>query len=156
MARDAAQASSFMSTRHHVAIGWFPCIKASMHTLRLQSNAFEFKPVGQPAKPATGPFSTRMAPAESQAENAMTPQQNRLEAKTPGTSGTVVSQLRDVKPAEREAEPATPLVWSELLLWTEPLQTLVVFVGGLVAFGLFTWVAYGAHNWSLLSSKLSV
>lgn len=94
-----------------------------------------------------------MNQAESQAENAMTPEQTRHVARTPITGGTVVSQLRDTRNAAQELVPATPLMWSDLLLWTEPLQTLVIFVGGLMAFGLFTWVAYGTHNWSLLSCK---
>eukprot|EP00879_Flechtneria_rotunda_P024092 GHRR01025530.1.p3 GENE.GHRR01025530.1~~GHRR01025530.1.p3 ORF type:complete len:118 (-),score=35.68 GHRR01025530.1:767-1120(-) len=62
-------------------------------------------------------------------------------------------------PASTPAPPAAgatnhPLVWSEILLWHEPLQTAVVFLGGLLAFGLLTFAAYGTHQMTLVSGEI--
>lgn len=85
-----------------------------------------------------------------QPDNAVTPEPA---GKAPSTPAANTSNQRCM--AHDETETASQVTLSELLLWTEPLQTLVVFLAGLMAYGVLTWVAYGAHQWSLISSKIA-
>jgi hypothetical protein len=43
------------------------------------------------------------------------------------------------------------LVWSNILMWEEPLQTLAVFLAGLGGYWLLTFAAYGAHTMTLVT-----
>lgn len=46
---------------------------------------------------------------------------------------------------------ASKLVWGDVLLWKQPLQTATIFISGLAAFGLLNFAAYGAHKMTLMS-----
>lgn len=55
--------------------------------------------------------------------------------------------------AAEGAKKAGKIVWGDILMWRQPLQTATVFVGGLAAFGLLTFAAYGAHKMTLMSGE---
>eukprot|EP00879_Flechtneria_rotunda_P007148 GHRR01007501.1.p1 GENE.GHRR01007501.1~~GHRR01007501.1.p1 ORF type:complete len:308 (+),score=98.45 GHRR01007501.1:213-1136(+) len=100
------------------------------------------------------PFST----LHKQADSGMSQDQG---TPAPATPASVTGESQGTPtvintPASTPAPPAAgatnhPLVWSEILLWHEPLQTAVVFLGGLLAFGLLTFAAYGTHQMTLVS-----
>jgi hypothetical protein len=45
------------------------------------------------------------------------------------------------------------IVWGDILMWKQPLQTTTVFVAGLAAFGVLTFAAYGAHKMTVMSGE---
>lgn len=55
--------------------------------------------------------------------------------------------------AEAGKKSPSRIVWSDILMWRQPLQTTTVFVAGLAAFGLLTFAAYGAHKMTVLSGE---
>jgi hypothetical protein len=119
-----------------------------------QHNNFEFsKPMqfgasNNSSKPAT--FSSLLS---KQADSACTPNQRPAPSEEPVTPGSVVSESKATPSADAAAAatPRGPIVWSDILLWKEPLQSLAIFVAGLLAFGVFTFAAYGAHKMTLVS-----
>lgn len=111
----------------------------------LYQNTFEFKPGMQQFGNTKAPFSS-VQPATS-TDSARTPDQRIIRG--PMTPGSVVSESRGT--AGTEAAPRAPLVWSDVLLWKEPLQTLAIFMLGLVCFSFFTFLLYGAHSMSFVS-----
>lgn len=53
--------------------------------------------------------------------------------------------------AAAASKKASKLVWGDVLLWKQPLQTATIFISGLAAFGLLNFAAYGAHKMTLMS-----
>jgi hypothetical protein len=124
------------------------------HLFEYQHNSFEFsKPMqfgasNNSSKPAT--FSSLLA---KQADSVRTPDQRPALSEEPVTPGSVVSESKGTPSADAAAAatPKGPIVWSDILLWKEPLQSLAIFFAGLLAFGAFTFAAYGAHKMTLVS-----
>ncbi|KAF6255089.1 Reticulon-domain-containing protein [Scenedesmus sp. NREL 46B-D3] len=118
----------------------------------LQHTNFEFSKPTQfgagdtSSKPAT--FSSLLS---KQADSVRTPDQRPALSEEPVTPGSVVSESKGAPSADAAAAPRAPIVWSDILLWKEPLQSLAIFCAGLLAFGLFTFAAYGAHKMTLVS-----
>jgi hypothetical protein len=106
------------------------------------------------SKPA--PFSSLLS---KQADSARTPEQRPALSGEPVTPGSVVSESKGVPGTDAAATPApaaprAPIVWSDILLWKEPLQSLAIFFAGLIGFGVVTFAAYGAHRMTLVSGEL--
>jgi hypothetical protein len=51
------------------------------------------------------------------------------------------------------AKQPSKLVWGDILMWKQPLQSATLFIAGLAGFGLLTFAAYGAHNMTLMSGR---
>lgn len=49
------------------------------------------------------------------------------------------------------AKKASKIVWQDIFMWKEPLQTTTIFIAGLALFALVTFAAYGAHKMTLMS-----
>lgn len=123
----------------------------------LQRNNFEFsKPMqfggsNPSSNPSSKPFSSLLS---KKADSARTPDQRPALSEEPVTPGSVVSESKGALGTDAPAAPAVPrapINWADILLWKEPLQSFAMFVTGLLAFGLVTFAAYGAHRMTLVS-----
>jgi hypothetical protein len=45
------------------------------------------------------------------------------------------------------------LVWGDILMWKQPMQSATIFIAGLAGFGLLNFAAYGAHKMTLMSGR---
>lgn len=132
----------------------------TMIPLLSQRNNFEFsKPMqfggsNPSSNPSSKPFSSLLS---KKADSARTPDQRPALSEEPVTPGSVVSESKGALGTDAPAAPAVPrapINWADILLWKEPLQSFAMFVTGLLAFGLVTFAAYGAHRMTLVSGAL--
>jgi hypothetical protein len=121
------------------------------HLIGYQHNSFEFS---KPMQFGASNNSSKPASLLSkQADSVRTPDRRPALSEEPVTPGSVVSESKGTPSADAAAAaiPRGPIVWSDILLWKEPLQSFAIFVTGLLAFGVFNFAAYGAHKMTLVS-----
>jgi hypothetical protein len=114
---------------------------------------------GAPAAAAGGPPLTTLASLSklsgggaSDHSGTVTPLTNMHASHVPLSSYNSGSPEPAVTAAAAAAgKKASKLVWGDILLWKQPLQTATIFVSGLAAFGLLNFAAYGAHKMTLMS-----
>eukprot|EP00775_Hariotina_reticulata_P010174 gene10174-10334_t len=121
----------------------------------LQHNTFEFKPMqskgAADVKGKANPlpsFGGLRQPADSITASTRDPH-----TPEPATPCSASAQSRDLSAtAANSTAPKKRINWTNIILWKEPLQSLFIFTVGLLAFGLLTFAAYGAHSMTVVSA----
>jgi hypothetical protein len=105
---------------------------------------------GAPAGPPLTTLASlsKMPPADS---GTVTPMTNMHASHVPLStySGTPAASAA----AGIGSKAASKIVWGDVLMWRQPMQTATLFVAGLAAFALLNFAAYGAHKMTLMSGK---
>lgn len=103
--------------------------------------------------PAGPPLTTlaslsKLPPADS---STVTPMTNMHASHVPLSTYSGTPQASAAAGASSKA--ASKIVWDDVLMWRQPMQTATLFVAGLAAFALLNFAAYGAHKMTLMSGE---
>lgn len=101
-------------------------------------------PSGPPLTTLASLSKQQMSPSDS---DTVTPLVNMRASHVP------LSTYSGSPPVAEMGKKPSKIVWGDILMWKQPLQTTTVFVAGLAVFGVLTFAAYGAHKVTVMSGE---